>query len=408
MNIKSDMLAKLYGNNYNAAEVEKKYNKISAVFEKTFNKEYSLYSSSGRIEILGNHTDHNSGKVLTASISLDTICAAGVSNTNIINIKSEGYHDMIIDVTKTEFNKRNTGTSLALVMGVVEGFKKNGFNIGGFNAVISSSVLKGSGVSSSASFEVLIAEILNDLFNEGKISKTKKAQISQFAENIYFGKPSGLLDQMAVSQGNITAIDFEKAEPKIQAVDMDFSKYSVIITDTGSDHSNLTSSYADIKNEMGDVAKFFGKKVLREITYGNFLKQMPALSKKVSGRAVLRAIHFYEENLRVEKAVQAIVNKDYKTFFDCMNESGESSYKLLQNCYVAGDAEQKIPLALEISKRNIKDGATRIHGGGFAGTIIAILKTEEAANYIKNMGMFFGEKNIYNINIRTIGACKVN
>ena len=401
-------LKKLYGGNYNAIEVEKRYNKITLIYEKTFGKDYNLYSSSGRIEILGNHTDHNNGKVLTASISLDTICAANVSNTNVINIKSEGYHDMILDVNDTEFNEKNIGTSLGLVMGVVEGYKRNNLKVGGFNAIISSNVLKGSGVSSSASFEVLIAEILNDLFNDGHVPSVKKAQISQFAENVYFGKPSGLLDQTAIACGGITNIDFEKPKPKITAVDMDFSSYSVIITNTESDHSNLTSCYADIKNEMESVAKFFGEKFLREVSYKAFINKLPALTKKVSGRAVLRAIHFFEENLRVEKATLAIKNNDYKTFFNCMNESGDSSYKLLQNCYAPGDIEQRIPLALEISRCNIKDGATRVHGGGFAGTIIAILKKEEVTNYIKNMALVFGEKNIYNINIRTVGACKIN
>jgi galactokinase len=294
-------------------------------------------------------------------------------------------------------------------MGIIHGFLHNNYKVGGINAVILSNVLNGSGVSSSASFELLVCEILNDLYNDGKISPVEMAKISQFAENVYFGKPCGLLDQMAIAIGNINEIDFEKPErPKFDTVDLDFSNYSVVLTNTGGSHADLTQSYAAVRSEMESVAKFFGKKVLREVSYSSFLSQLPALSKKVSGRAVLRAVHFFEENLRVLRALSAIKEKDYKTLFDCINKSGDSSYKLLQNCYVPNDTKQRIPLALEISRQNITDGATRIHGGGFAGTIIAILNNKETAKYIKEMGAVFGDKNIFKVNIRTVGVCRVN
>jgi len=408
MKIAKEMLIKLYGNDVKVPEVEKRYEKLSSVFAKTFKGPFNLYSSSGRIEILGNHTDHNNGLVLTASISLDKIAAANISGTDYINIKSEGFSDIIVDINKLEIDKKNYGSSSALVMGIVHGFLHHKYKVGGFNAVILSNVLNGSGVSSSASFELLVCEILNDLFNDGQISPVEMAKISQFAENVYFGKPCGLSDQMAIAVGNITEIDFKKPEfPKFDNVDLDFSNYSVVLTNTGGSHADLTPHYAGVRSDMEEVAKFFGEKVLREVTYSNFFKQMPSLSKKVSGRAVLRAVHFFEENLRVEKALSAIKHKDYKTLFDCINKSGDSSYKLLQNCYVPNDTEQRIPLALEISRQNITDGVTRIHGGGFSGTIIAILNNKEVKKYIKTMGAVFGEKNILKVNIRTVGVCKI-
>ncbi|MCL1901629.1 MAG: galactokinase [Firmicutes bacterium] len=407
--ITKEMFIKLYGSNIKVSDAEKRYEKLSLVYSKTFNGPFNLYSSSGRIEILGNHTDHNNGLVLTASISLDKIAAANKSNTDFINIKSEGFSDIIVDINKIEIDAKNYGSSSALVMGIIHGFLHNNYKVGGINAVILSNVLNGSGVSSSASFELLVCEILNDLYNDGKISPVEMAKISQFAENVYFGKPCGLLDQMAIAIGNINEIDFEKPErPKFDTVDLDFSNYSVVLTNTGGSHADLTQSYAAVRSEMESVAKFFGKKVLREVSYSSFLSQLPALSKKVSGRAVLRAVHFFEENLRVLRALSAIKEKDYKTLFDCINKSGDSSYKLLQNCYVPKDVEQKIPLALEISRQNIVDGATRIHGGGFAGTIIAILNNSETDKYIKNMSAVFGGKNILNVNIRTVGVCRVS
>lgn len=409
MKVSKEMLVKLYGNNVNVSEAQKRYEKLSSVYAKTFSGPFNLYSSSGRIEILGNHTDHNNGLVLTASISLDKIAAANKSGTDFINIKSEGFSDIIVDINKIGIDEKNYGSSSALIMGIVHGFLHHNYKVGGLNAVMLSNVLNGSGVSSSASFELLVCEIINDLYNDGNVTPVEMAKISQFAENIYFGKPCGLLDQMAIAVGNITEIDFEKPErPQFDNVDLDFSNYSVILTNTGGSHADLTPSYAGVRSDMENVAKFFGKKVLREVTYSNFLSQLSALSKKVSGRAILRAIHFFEENLRVEKALSAIKEKDYKTLFDCINESGNSSYKLLQNCYVPKDVEQKIPLALEISRQNIVDGATRIHGGGFAGTIIAILNNSETDKYIKNMSAVFGGKNILNVNIRTVGVCRVS
>ena len=408
MKIAKEMLVKLYGSNVKVSEEEKRYEKLSSIFAKTFSGPFNMYSSSGRIEILGNHTDHNNGLVLTASISLDKIAAANISGTDFINIKSEGFSDIILDTKKIEIDKRNYGSSSALVMGIVHGFLHHNYKVGGLNVVMLSNVLNGSGVSSSASFELLVCQIINDLYNDGKVTPVEMAKISQFAENVYFGKPCGLLDQMAIAVGNITEIDFKTPErPKYDNVDMDFSNYSVVLTNTGGSHADLTRNYAAVRSDMESVAKFFGKKVLREVNYSSFLSQISALSKKVSGRAILRAIHFFEENLRVERALSAIKEKDYKILFDCINKSGDSSYKLLQNCYVPEDVEQRIPLALEISRQNIVDGATRIHGGGFAGTIIAILNNKETDKYIKNMGAVFGLENILKVNIRTIGVCRV-
>ncbi|MBQ7373636.1 MAG: galactokinase [Clostridia bacterium] len=366
-----------------------------------------LFSSPGRAEILGNHTDHNHGKVLVASISCDILAAVKKTDDNLIKICSKGYSPIIIDLSSTEFRSCEKGTSSALTRGVAHAIMERGYKIGGFTAYLTSNVFKGAGVSSSAAFEVLIAEILNCLYLDGALSPVEKAVISQYSENVYFGKPCGLLDQCGIAIGSLCYLDFKNPTTPIQEK-FDMPKgYSLVITNTGGDHASLTSHYAAIRSEMESVANVFGKKTLAEVDYHEFLTNLPLVRKSVSDRALLRAMHFFGENKRVERACDALKNGDVKEFLNAVNDSGLSSLIRLQNCSVPAELSQPVVLGIELSRNIIKDGAVRVHGGGFAGSILAIVSDFERDFYVREMTKVFGKENVFTAHVRPTGTAKM-
>lgn len=366
------------------------------------------FSSPGRAEIIGNHTDHNHGKVIVAAISCDILAAVGKRDDGMICIYSEGFEPVSFCVTDTGVDPAEQGQSIALARGVVKKIRDKGFEPGGFTAVCNSTVFRGAGVSSSAAYELLVCEILNELYLGGALSAVEKAVISQYAENVYFGKPCGLLDQCGISFGGIRAIDFADPEHPVVEELSPPEGYTLVITNTGGSHDELTVHYAAIREEMRAVAEFFGKSVLREVPYEKFYDALPELRKKISERAVLRSFHFYEENARVELAAMALREKRADVFLSAVNGSGISSLNCLQNCYVPGSDRQPVTLALHLSEILIQDGAVRIHGGGFAGTIIAFVADGETECYVNGMSRVFGESNIFTANIRRFGAAKID
>lgn len=371
-----------------------------------------LFSSPGRTEVGGNHTDHNHGRVLAASINLDAIAVAAKNDENIVRVKSRGYNMDVCDITDLEIKENEKGHSPALVRGMCAGFKKYGYEIGGFDACTMSSVLSGSGLSSSAAYEVLVGTMLNYLYNDGKVDAITIAKIAQYAENVYFDKPCGLMDQMACSVGGFVTIDFNNpAEPIVNEVKFDFasSGHSLCIVDTKGSHSDLTDDYAAIRSEMESVAGFFGKNVLREVDEDEFKKNIPAIRAKVGDRAVLRAMHFFADNARVLKEVDALKRGNFDEFKAYILESGDSSYKYNQNVFsVKKPLEQPVSLALALSESVLKGkGAWRVHGGGFAGTIQAFVPNEILADYKNAIESVFGDNSCYVLIIRPVGGVEV-
>ncbi len=362
-----------------------------------------IASSSGRVEICGNHTDHNGGRVVSCAISLDTLAMFLPTDDGVICIKSEGYSDIIVDINGAEEEK--IGTSPALVRGVVVALKNRGYNVGGFNACFTSNVIGGAGISSSASFEVLIAEILNFLYNDGKITQDEKSVIAQFSENVYFGKPCGLLDQTAIAFGGLKKLDFaDKSKIQVTDIHNTLSEYTLVLINTGGSHAGLTDEYASIPAEMFSVANAMGGDRLIEIAEEDFYKKLPQVINKVADRAVSRAVHFYNENKRVDAIATALEDNDYETFLKSIKESGISSLCKLQNCYVAGGKEQLIPKALSIAENFLQGGANRVHGGGFAGTILNIVKNQNLNSFIDNMSKFYNVENIIPLKVRSVGT----
>ena len=374
-------------------------------FIKEFNIEPTDYfSSSGRIEILGNHTDHNHGLVLVSAVNLDIICSCIKTNDNKIEIYSEGFSRFEVDLSNLKRRKDEEGKSISLVKGVAKKIKEQNYIIGGFKAYIKSNVPSGSGISSSAAFECLITEIFNYYYNENSISKMDIAKVSQYAENVYFNKPCGLLDQCGVAFGGINMIDFKSTKnPIVTHIETSFDPYDIILVNCGGDHSALTPYYSSIKEEMEQVANFFNKKTLRDVPYSKFYNSLNELRNKVSDRAILRAFHYYNENKLVKKAFKCIKKHNIKGFLRCINESGESSYMYLQNTCTYNSYKQNLNLALRLSKELIKDGACRIHGGGFEGTILAFVHKNESDLYIKKMSEIYGKNSIYKVNSRNCG-----
>lgn len=371
-----------------------------------------LFSAPGRTEVGGNHTDHNHGRVLAASINLDAIAIASKNDENIVRVKSRGYNMDVCDITDLEIKENEKGHSPALVRGMCAGFKKFGYEIGGFDACTMSSVLSGSGLSSSAAYEVLVGTMLNYLYNDGKVDAITIAKIAQYAENVYFDKPCGLMDQMACSVGGFVTIDFNNpAEPIVNEVKFDFasSGHSLCIVDTKGSHSDLTDDYAAIRSEMESVAGCFGKNVLREVDEDEFKKNIPTIREKVGDRAVLRAMHFFADNARVLKEVDALKKGNFDEFKSYILESGDSSYKYNQNVYsTKKPLEQPVSLALALSESVLKGkGAWRVHGGGFAGTIQAFVPNEILADYKNAMESIFGEGSCYVLIIRPVGGVEV-
>ena len=397
-----------YGEGFDVEELRPRLSKLLNAFTNNEGSDADfLFSSSGRAEILGNHTDHNHGKVLVAAISCDIVAAVKKTDDGLVKICSEGYCPIKFNVNDTALRENEKGSSTALARGVAEAIKNRGFNIGGFTAYLTSNVFKGAGVSSSAAFEVLVAEIFNDLYLGGKLSAVEKAVISQYSENVYFGKPCGLLDQSGIAIGALSYLDFKNpTSPEIKKYDM-LKGYTLVITNTGGDHASLTSHYAAIRSEMEAVANVFGKKVLREVDYQDFLQNISTVREKTNDRAVLRAMHFFEENLRVEKACEALESGDAKAFLNAVNESGLSSLIRLQNCSVPAEVSQPVVTGIELSRSVIKDGAIRVHGGGFAGSILAIVNSQEKDNYVSVMQKVFGSQNVFTAKVRPVGAQKM-
>ncbi len=387
-----------------AARFEELYRAHAA----THSGEIRMFSSPGRIEICGNHTDHNHGKVLCAAVTIDTLGAVTPRDDNIITVDSEGYDPVVVDIDDLKIDPDKFGTTFALVQGVVAGLVNRGYKAGGFDATVRSNVFKGAGVSSSASFELLVTEILNVLYNDGKMEAMEKASVSQYAENVYFGKPSGLLDQSAIALGGVSFIDFKSlSAPVVKKTRWSVDDVDIVIVNCGGDHCNLTPNYAAIRSEMEQVAKLFGKPYLRRVSEKAFYEAIPEIRNKVSERALLRAIHFYDENARVVKLSNALKSGNVKKSLETINASGESSYKLLQNCYPEGTTEQPIPLALTLTKRFSGARAVRVHGGGFAGTILAIVDKHASSDYVSYMGNIFGKENVFVLGIREAGATEV-
>lgn len=395
-------------------EVKKQRERYAGLYE-MFCEEFdchedvSFLSAPGRTEVCGNHTDHNNGKVLAAGINLDAVAAARKVNGNIIRVKSVGYPMDEIDLLDMNVHTELFSKSSEIIRGVCAGFIERGYNVGAFEAYTTSDVLSGSGLSSSAAFEVLIGTIINNLFNDGKVTAEEVAQIAQFAENKYFGKPCGLMDMMASSVGGFVKIDFkDTAKPIIEKVDFDFSNcgYSLCIVDTGGSHADLTGEYAAVRENMEAVAGFFGKKVLREIDEDEFYSSISKIREELGDIHVLRTMHFLEDNKRVDREADALKNKDLDTFMANVIESGRSSYMYNQNVYPASDPKrQTVSVALAIAEKILKGkGAWRVHGGGFAGTMQAFVPNELLDTYIKAMSAVFGEKACYVLSIRPVGG----
>lgn len=365
----------------------------------------SLFSAPGRSEIGGNHTDHQHGRVLACAINLDIICAVSFNDTNTIDLISEGFNIKSVDLHDLNIHEEEYGTSESIIRGIAKCFKDRGLKISGFNAYMESEVLKGSGLSSSAAFESLIGAIFSIGLNDGVVDAIEIAKIGQYAENNYFGKPSGLMDQMACSVGGFVYIDFF-SEPFVKQIDFNLNEYgySLCIIDTKGSHENLTGEYAAIPLEMKSVANFFGKDYLSEIKIEDFISNISNIRKVTNDRAILRSYHFLKENERVPLMANALEKKDINLFFSYVNESGNSSYKYLQNVYVEKD-KQEIPLALSLCEYILdKDNVSRVHGGGFAGTIQAYIKNDKVEEFKKVMSTIFGDDSIYILHIRNQGC----
>ncbi|MCK5457581.1 MAG: hypothetical protein KAI45_10690 [Melioribacteraceae bacterium] len=409
-----ERLIKLYGNNSSVINYQKeRYLKLVSKYEDLFGKNELIFiSTPGRTELSGNHTDHNNGIVLAASINLDSVAACSVNSKNFVSIHSEGYDELIkVDLNLLNPQTNEEGATSSLVRGIASRFKDLEYQIGGFNAVITSDVLQGSGLSSSASIEVLIGTIFNALYNDFKIQAEVIAQIGQYSENVFFGKPCGLMDQMACAIGGIIKIDFaDNANPQFEKIDFSFDEfgYQLLVVDCGEGHDNLTNEYASIPTEMKSVAKEFGKDVLRELDVASLNKNIKKLRETVGDRAVLRATHFFKENERVEKQYKALKTKNITEFLNLVNESGNSSFKYLQNIFPTSDpSNQPISLALSITEDfiyNIGSGTCRVHGGGFAGTIQVFIPKISIADYTETIESVFGKNSVKLLEIREFGS----
>lgn len=404
-------LAELYGKREGVQLYQiDRYRRVAKKHREYFGERdnFCFCSAPGRTEVCGNHTDHNAGRVLAAAVNLDTVAAVTPNNTGVVTLYSEGYQrPFVVDLKDLEVKDSERETTLALIRGVAARMKALGYKIGGFDAVATSTVFKGSGLSSSAAFEVMTCAILDGLYNGFTMDGKLRAQIAQYAENVYFGKPCGLMDQMASSLGGLVAIDFRKPDPKVEAIQYDFAQqgYALAVVSTEGDHGNLTGEYAAIPREMKQVAACFGGKVLRDVLPEQVEGGIAQLKGKVPDRAILRALHFYDENRRVSELVEALKRDELFRFFELIVASGESSWKLLQNIYVPGSDNQSLALALEVSRRMLEGrGAWRIHGGGFAGTILAFVPQAILGEYTQRMDAIFGAHACTVLDIRPCGA----
>ncbi|WP_432627436.1 galactokinase [Brotaphodocola sp.] len=408
------LMRQLYGEK--AAENTDRYRHVARKFQDTYgDQDLMLFSSPGRTEISGNHTDHNHGKVLAGSINLDCVAAAAVNHSSKVNIISETFNqNFTIDLNDLEPSPKKAGT-VDLIKGLLKGFEESGYKIGGFDAYITSNVISSAGVSSSASFEMLLCSMINRFFNEGRMDTVAYAHIGKYAENVYWDKASGLLDQMACAVGGLITIDFlNPNEPKVEKIDFDFASrnHSLIIVQTGRGHADLSADYSAVPAEMKKVAEYFGKEVCAQITEEQLIEHLKGVREYAGDRSVLRALHFFEENKRVEAEVKALKEGRFDDFLKNVTASGNSSWKWLQNCYTNTNyQEQGISIALALTELFIEEkkrGACRIHGGGFAGVIMAMLPNDLVDEYVAFIEKALGEGSAYRMTIRPYGAICVN
>ncbi len=388
-----------------------RYLKAVDEFEKLYGDfdEVRLFSAPGRTEVGGNHTDHQHGRVLAGSVDLDVIAVVAKNNDNTVRIKSEGFDMDVIDLAQLDPIKDEEGKAAALIRGMCAFAKSKGFEIGGFNAYTTSNVLKGSGLSSSAAFEVLVGVILSNMFNDGAIDAVEIAKLAQKSENVYFGKPCGLMDQMASSVGGFIAIDFnDPASPIIEKIDFNLAAHShrLCIINTGGNHADLTNDYATITEDMREVSNALGVDYLGEVDENMFFSNIAEIRSKCSDRAVIRAMHFFAENARVVEEKQALLDERFKDFLALITKSGNSSFCYLQNVFsVSNPAEQGLSLALALTERFLGGrGGYRVHGGGFAGTIQAFIPDDMLEDYKALMESVFGSGSCYVLNIRRVGG----
>jgi galactokinase len=414
MNTADNTLIELYG--IDALEKQKKrYQDLAGEFSGKLGKSESLQvvSVPGRTELGGNHTDHNHGKVLCASVTQDTIAAVEPRSDNLIKLKSSAFPNLFeIDISEIDPRDEEKETTQALIRGVAAGFKSKGFSTGGFDAVVHSHVFIGSGLSSSASFEVLIGGIFNTLYNGSHIDPIMLAKIGQYAENVFFDKPCGLMDQLACAVGGVLAIDFKDNEnPVVEEIPVDLTQtdYVLVVVDVGASHADLTSAYASVPMEMKQVASLFGKNTLREVDEEEFRENIRMVRSESGDRAILRALHFFAENQRVLKMTQALKSGEFDTYLRLVAESGASSSSMLQNTIPLGDSGQDQPAALAIGASNDffqsrGCGVARIHGGGFAGTIQAYVHKDHFEDYSRLMKGLFGDECMLSLRPRMHGV----
>ncbi len=383
-------------------------------FEAQFGKRENLrlFSAPGRIEIGGNHTDHQRGCVLAAGIDLDVLGAVSATSSSLVRLYSKGYGLIEVDTSVLDINEAEKNTTAALIRGIYYKIKEMGMEVGGMDIYCTSDVLSGSGLSSSAAFEVFLGTAVNHVYCDGKLTAVEIAKIGQFAENVYFGKPSGLMDQMASSVGNVVAIDFkDDKNPIIEQVDFSVSeiKHAICIIDSGADHADLTDEYAQITHEMGQVSAVFGKKYLREISKEDLMNSAEEVCKKAGDRAFLRALHFQNENVRAVLEVDALKEKDFSGFFSLVLESGYSSFMYLQNIFQASDASnQKVAVALALCQEILNgEGAFRVHGGGFAGTVQAFVPLSKLEEFKLRIEAVLGQGMCHVLSIRQLGGVEI-
>jgi galactokinase len=414
---KNPLFQELYGvNEVVLKEQANRYADLMNEFQQVYGTDdVSLFSSPGRTEIGGNHTDHNYGRVLAGAVNLDNIAVAAQNRTNVIRIQSAGYPEFQVDLSSLEIDESLFYTSTSLVKGICARMKQLGYEIGGFDACIDGCVPKGSGLSSSASFEVLIGAIVNHLFNAGKMSAVENGIIGQWSENNYFGKPCGLMDQTACSVGGLITIDFEDpSKPIVKEVDFDFVKtgFALVITDVGGGHDDAASQaeYASLPTEMKAVAAVLGAKVLRQVTLEQIVEEIPEIRKVTGDRAILRAYHFQGDNQRVVEQVAALEKNDFQSFLKMVVESGYSSYMYNQNIFdVVHKDEQVVSLALALSEMILKGkGAWRVHGGGFGGTIQAFVPQDLLDKYVSTLEHVYGSGSCHKLFIRAKGSIKLD
>ena len=387
-----------------------RYSRLVKLHEDLYHADRSLYliSAPGRTEIAGNHTDHNNGCVLAAAITLDTVAAVTPRYDMQVRIHSEGFPAIEMSLDDLSVREDEKSTSAALVRGVAAKMAELGYKVGGFDAAITTDVASGSGLSSSAAYEVLVCAILDALYNGFTVNATLRAQIAQYAENVYFGKPCGLMDQMASSTGGLVAIDF-KGEPVVQPLSFRFSDagYDIVVVNSGSSHDNLTDEYASIRQEMQAVAALFGEEVLRRVRPEQLWMELALVREQLGERAAMRAVHFFQENDRVKKLVQDVKMNDLGAMFEGITASGESSWMLLQNVYVPG-THQPLALALTMAAHQLKGkGAWRVHGGGFAGTTLNFVPSDMTDEFVEKMNKVFGDNACFVLDVRPEGAAIV-